>query len=356
MASQTNKRHSTQHPPAAKGSRRMLYIMLTAAVLIGISLVALYPVVMVGAPNTALIKIPRGASSESVDDSLTKYMGKDYAAKVMGLVKLRGTDLSTRHGAYEIQKGTNALSAMRCLTSGGQKPIRITVNGFRSLPLLVKKISEKMEFTPDSLWAALGDTTLLAKYGLNTDNAMAIFVDDTYEIFWTSSPREVIAKFAENYNYLWDDEKRAKAAELNLSPAQVMIIASIVDEETNTNSEKGTIGRLYINRLHKGMPLQADPTVRYALGDFTIKRILAKDLRVQSPYNTYLHRGLPPGPIRTTSTRTVTSILDAPPNDYIYMCAKEDFSGSHNFASSYKEHTENALRYQKALDAQGIKR
>ena len=134
-----------------------------------------------------------------------------------------------------------------------------------------------------------------------------------------------------------------------------MIICSIVDEESNAKSEKGTIGRLYINRLKKGMKLQADPTVRFALNDFTIRRVTRNHLTVDSPYNTYQVEGLPPGPIRTTSVETIDAVLNSQPNDYLYMCAKEDFSGTHNFAADYATHQENARRYQNALNERGIK-
>ena len=172
---------------------------------------------------------------------------------------------------------------------------------------------------------------------------------------WSGTPEKIIEKIGKNYSNVWNDERRKKAASLGMTPQQVMILASIVDEETNAASEKGTIGRLYINRLDKGMRLQADPTVKYAIGDFEKKRITKQDLQFESPYNTYRNGGLPPGPIRTTSKRTIDAILDSKPHRYLYMCAREDFSGRHNFAETYGDHTRNALRYQHALDERGIK-
>ena len=334
----------------------MLWILLCLSLCIIIFLVMLYPAVMVGAEKEANIKIPRGATTEQVRDSLSKHLGDEFAGHVMRLAALRGTDFSKRHGAYTVTKGMNALEAMRKITSGAQTPVRITINGFRNFPLLIDKISEKMEFPADSLRALVNDPQVMAQYGLTPDNAMALFLDDTYEIYWTASARDLLKKIGDHYLFVWSPTFQKQVAEQGLTPAEMTILASIVDEETNNAAEKGVIGQLYLNRLHSRMKLQADPTVRFAIGDFTIKRITKKDLGFESPYNTYLHNGLPPGPIRTTSHATIKSILEAKPNNYLYMCASEDFTGTHNFATTYDEHLRNATRYQSALDKMGITR
>lgn len=328
--------------------------MLALALLITAFMVVIYPLVMVGAPNSGDVRIPRNATAENVCDSLTKEFGKSYAEKVMKVIRMRKTDLKTRHGLYHIEKGTNALSATRKLTSGGETPVRLTINVFRNLPLLVDKISAKLDFPRDSLWSALSDTEFMASFGVTPEQAMAIFMNNTYEVYWSSTAREAVEKIGDNYKLLWGETNRHKAANLGLTPAEVTILSTIVDEETNSENEKGTIGRLYVNRLKTGMRLQADPTVKFAVNDFTLRRITAKHLRIQSPYNTYLHHGLPPGPIRTPDEETIMAILDSEPNDYLYMCAKEDFSGQHNFAVSYSDHVQNALRYRYALDRNNI--
>lgn len=339
-----------------RAGKTMLFVLLGLALFIIAFLLFLYPITMVGAPQEANIKIPKGATEQNVRDSLTKYMGESYANTVVRLSHMRRADFSKRHGAYTIPKGTNAFTAMRKLTSGAQTPIRITINGFRSLDKLVERISDKMEFTPDSLYRVLENRIFLSAYGLTPENVLALFVDDTYEVYWNTSALDVVRKIGDNYRLLWSEEHREAANELGLSPSDIMIIASIADEETNRISEKGTIGRLYINRLQNNMRLQADPTIRFALGNYTIQRITKADLKVESPYNTYLHDGLPPGPIRTTSSTTVSNILNSMPHNYLYMCAKEDFSGSHNFAATYDEHLRNATRYQSALNENGITR
>lgn len=348
----SNGRKTSNRPQ--KAPKRMIYILLGLAFVIIASLCSAYPYVITSTQEIAVIKIPANASNKNVSDTLTKYYGEAFAGRVMRIAALRKVDFSRRHGAYEIDPGANAIAVARRISSGAQTPVRITINGFRSLDLLTERVSSKLDFTADQLRAELNNPETLSPYGLTPDNAMALFVDDSYDLYWSATPREFIDKIGRNYLTLWNEERRSKATELNLSPSDIMIIASIVDEETNALSEKGTIGQLYINRLRKGMALQSDPTVRFALNDFTIKRVKGNHLQVDSPYNTYRNKGLPPGPIRTTGKATVDAILNSPANDYLYMCAKEDFSGTHNFAVTFSEHTENAKRYRNALDTLGI--
>lgn len=305
------------------------------------------------APSSAVVRIPAGASKEQLRDSIWKYLGEPYAKKVSRLVGLRGTDLSTRHGAYLLEAGMSPLDAARRLTSGPQEPQTITINGFRLLPVLEEKVAARFDFPKDSLAAVLSDPEVVREYGLTPEQAMALFINDSYQFYWNASPAEVVGKIGSHYNDVWTPQRSAKAEALGLKPVDVMILASIVDEESNKLDEKGTIGRLYVNRLKSGMKLQADPTVRYAGGDFTVKRVKNPN-SIDSPYNTYIHPGLPPGPIRTTSVETIDAILDSKPHDYLYMCAKEDFSGYHNFAATYAEHQANARRYKRELDRRGI--
>lgn len=337
-----------------KFPKRMSYILLGLAFIIIALLIMLYPLVMEHTDSSATIRIPANATVQNVTDTLSKYYGNGFAKKVVRLCKLRNVDFATRHGAYEIPAGANAITAMRRISSGGQTPVRITINGFRDLDLLCSRIAAKMEFSEADMREALADPATLQPYHLSFNQALALFLDDTYEVYWTTSPRELIAKIGSNYSRYWNTANRNKAEALGISPADATIIASIADEETNKAAEKGTIGRLYINRLKKGMRLQSDPTIRFALRDYSIRRVTRKHLGVDSPYNTYAHAGLPPGPIRTTSRTTLDAILNSEPSNYLYMCAKEDFSGTHNFASTFEEHSKNARLYQKALNERGI--
>ncbi len=348
------KKNNTTRKSAAKGSRKALYFWLGGAAIVVVAVVIVCSVMLSGmAPSSAIVRIPARASKQQLHDSISKYLGEGYAAKVSRLVGLRGTDLNSRHGAYLIEAGMSPLNAMRRLTSGPQEPLTITINGFRLLPVLEDKVAARFDFSKDSIAAALSDPVLLREYGLVPEQALALFFNDSYEFYWDASPEDVVKKVGAHYNDVWTSERKAKAKELGLTPADVMILASIVDEESNKLDEKGAIGRLYINRLQRGMRLEADPTVRYAGGDFTVKRI-TRPKEIESPYNTYLHAGLPPGPIRTTSVETIDAILNSSPHNYIFMCAKEDFSGYHNFAATYSEHQANARRYKRELDRRGI--
>ncbi len=351
-----NKKKTKGKSSAEEKKRQVKRKVIAAASLcLGIMVgVAIWMILFSGiSPSSAVVKIPSHASREQLHDSIAKYLGEPYAKKVSRLVGLRGTNLDARHGAYLIEAGMSPLTAMRRLTSGPQEPLTITINGFRLLPVLEEKVAARFDFSKDSLASVLSDLETMNAYGLTPEQALALFFNDSYEFFWNASPAEVVGKIGSHYNDIWTPERQAKAKALGLSPADVMTVASIVDEESNKLDEKGTIGRLYINRLHRGMRLEADPTVRYAGGDFSVKRV--KNPRsIESPYNTYIHEGLPPGPIRTTSVETIDAILDSKPHDYIFMCAKEDFSGYHNFAATYQEHQANARRYKRELDRRGI--
>lgn len=357
-----NNGKSPQTPPTLpeinrpkKKTFKIASLFLIIALILAIVLMCL-PLLIKKAAHDALIKIPRHATNEMVHDSISKYLDDDYAEKVMRVAKVRGSDFGERYGAYLIEQGMSPLQAEHRLSHGAQQPQTVTINRFRKLEDMANKVAVKFDFTAQDLLDVINDEKLLSQYGLTPSQALSLFVEDSYEFYWTASPQAFIQKIGANYNKIWNEERTAKAKELGLTPTEVMIIASIVDEETNKLDEKDEIGRLYINRYQKGMKLQADPTVKYAVGDFSLRRILNSHLKTSSPYNTYLNKGLPPGPIRTTSLATIDQILNSAPSDDLYMCAKEDFSGRHNFAATYQEHLANAKRYQAALNKRGIKK
>ena len=341
--------------PSDSGKRTSLYLIVGVVAVFVAAVILSAPLLLSGSKKDATVYIPRDATKAQVSDTLHKYFEKGYADRVMFMIKAQRIDLSKRYGAYFIPEGTSPFRAMRKLSRGAQTPVRLTINHFRDFNALSEAIGAKIDASPEEFRRAATDPKFLAEYGLTPDQALSLFIEDSYDVYWSTTPEEIVKKIAKNYTGFWNDENRRKAAAKGLTPGEVMIIASIADEESNMADEKGRIGQLYINRLNKGMRLQADPTVRYAVGDFTIKRVTSKHLQTESPYNTYLIDGLPPAPIRTTSKRTLQAILDEGPSDELYMCAREDFSGYHNFAADYATHTQNALRYQHALDQRNIK-
>jgi UPF0755 protein len=258
-------------------------------------------------------------------------------------------------GRYRIEAGMNNLELVKLLASGRQEPVKIVINKFRNRFDLYGAVARKLEADSVRLARLFTDDKLMRKHGFNSENSLAMIVPNTYEFYWNTDAAEFLERMFTEYSKFWSAERREKSRRLGLSPEEVMVLASIVEEETNKNDEKGTVAQVYLNRLNMGMKLQADPTVKFAVGDFAIKRVTGKHLEVASPFNTYYVTGLPPAPICTPSIATIDAVLNSSPHDYLYFCAREDFSGYHRFARTYKEHQQNARLYQKALDKLNIK-
>ena len=260
-----------------------------------------------------------------------------------------------RPGNYELRDGDSMRDIWNRFASGAQTPVRVVVGAPRTLDRLAASLGSQL--MPDSAAFAevMFNDTLVKAMGYDTRTLPALFIPNTYEMWWTLTPEEFMQRMKKEHDRFWTSERMKKAERVGLTPVEVATLASIVDEETNQASEKPVVAGLYLNRLSRGIPLQADPTVKFAVGDPTLRRILYAHLEVESPYNTYRHAGLPPGPIRVASVQGLEAVLDASRHDYLYMCAKEDFSGFHNFASTLAEHNANARRYQNALNQRGIK-
>ena len=264
-------------------------------------------------------------------------------------------DYTVRTGRYVIEPGRKALDVFRQLRNGQQSPVMITVPEVRTVDRLAGRLSAKLMLDSANIAQALADEAFCQKQGYDTATIFCLFVPNTYEVYWNISLDALMQRMQKEHDAFWNDERRHKAEAQGLTPNEVVILASIIDEETANNAEKPVIAGMYLNRLKKGMLLQADPTVKYALGDFTLKRILNRHLEVDSPYNTYKYAGLMPGPIRLPSLQAIEAVLNPDSNDFLYMCAKEDFSGTHNFARTLAEHSQNARRYQQALNQRGIR-
>ncbi|HEY2582638.1 MAG TPA: endolytic transglycosylase MltG [Mucilaginibacter sp.] len=259
-------------------------------------------------------------------------------------------------GRYRLHAGISNRRLINMLASGSQEPVTISFHNLRLKEQFAGFISKKIEPDSTAIIRLLDSASFVQNYGFTTDNVYTMFLPNSYQLYWNTSPEKLFKRMYVNYQKFWTPERTQKAQAINLSPIQVSILASIVDAEALHDDEMPTIAGLYLNRLNKGMKLEADPTVIFAKNDFTIKRVLSKYLSFDSPYNTYLHTGLPPGPIMMPSINAVDAVLDYKKTDYIYMCAKEDFSGYHNFASNMADHLANARRFQQALNERNIKR
>ncbi|MCM1354918.1 MAG: endolytic transglycosylase MltG [Staphylococcus sp.] len=298
------------------------------------------------------IYIPRESSTAAVKDSMKINLGSSMGTRVYILWKLMGGDADRSQGAYKVAPGQSALTISRRVATGRQTPVEVRFNGTRTMDQLAKRIASQLQCTPEEFIEACDE--VLPDSGFTRDWYPAAFIPDTYQFYWSAAPRNVIRRLLDYRNRFWNDDRRAKAKSMGLTPVQVATIASIVEEETAKADEKPKVARLYLNRLNKGIKLQADPTVKFASGDFSLRRITGKHLAIESPYNTYKVSGLPPGPIRIPASATLDDVLNAPHHDYIYMCAKEDFSGYHNFATDYQTHMANARRYQAELNKRNI--
>lgn len=294
----------------------------------------------------------------TTEADLLQQLSTDARARSLAGWKLlrKLTDFHPRAGRYAIQPDDNLIAVFRRLRNGQQAPVRLTIPSVRRLSRLAGTLSEKLMLDSTEVAEAFADSTFAASYGYTTATLPALFIPNTYEVYWTITLDALMQRMQRENDSFWKSDGRDEAAQrLGMSHNEVITLASIVDEETNATSEKPRVAGLYLNRLRLGMPLQADPTVKFAIGDDTLRRILGSHLRIANPYNTYLNTGLPPGPIRIASISGIDAVLKAERHDYLYFCAKEDFSGTHNFARTFAEHQQNARRYQRALNERGIK-
>ena len=258
-------------------------------------------------------------------------------------------------GKYEIEPKLNYVELIRMLRNGNQIPVKLAFNNVRLKKDFAEKVGNQLMFGPERLASALSDPEICRSFGLDTVTIVSMFLPNTYEVYWTISVAQFLERMKKEYDRFWTAARLAKARELSLSPLEVSVLASIVEEETADKSEYPIVSGLYINRLRKGMLLQADPTVKFAVGDFGLRRILFAHLEIDSPYNTYKNRGLPPGPIRIPSISGIDAVLNYTHHNYLYMVAKEDFSGKHNFAVTLSEHNRNAEKYRTALNRNNIR-
>ena len=273
------------------------------------------------------------------------------------LAKQKKYTTNIKPGRYKINRGLNNNQLINLLRSGKQTPINLTFNNLKSKEQLAGVVSKYIEADSISIIKYINSTEFQQSLELNNNNITCIFLPNTYEFYWNTSAKDFADRMLKEYTKFWNSNRINKAKKINLNSYEVSILASIVEQEQNVRlDEQATIAGLYLNRLKKGIKLESDPTLIFALGDFSIKRVLNKDKKVDSKYNTYKHIGLPPGPICIPSIKAIDAVLNARNHNYIFMCAKDDFSGYHNFATNYRDHLKNARLYQKALNKRKILR
>lgn len=296
-------------------------------------------------------------TGSNYDDLITNLKTKDILNSPSSFATAAGKmnlPTSLKPGRYRLKKGMTNRTLVNMIKAGNQEPVKLKFQNIRKKENFAAYLASNLEADSLGFISVLDSTSLISKYGFNQDNVYAMFIPNTYEMYWNVSPIEFMERMHKEYDKFWTAERKQKAASLNLTPAQVYTLASIVDAEALYDKEMPIIAGLYLNRLNKGILLQADPTVIFANNDFTVKRVTNKLLQVQSLYNTYKYAGLPPGPIMMPSINAIDAVLNRQQNDFIYMCAKEDFSGYHNFAATKAEHEINAKKYREALNKRNI--
>lgn len=303
----------------------------------------------------AYVFIKPGEQLDEVTAELQKKLWLRYPSIFSRLASFKGLGEKLRPGRYAVTPKMTMSDVIQTLSEGEQAPVKITMGALRTSQEITKHITSHLLLPQSKLDSLLADPNTCASYGLNPHSIRSLFVRGDYEVLWDTSAEDLMDTVYRHYKRLWTDERVTKASALGYTPAEITALSAIVEAESSKLDEYPRIAGLYINRLRKNIPLQSDPTVKFALGNFSLKRILYDHLKVQSPYNTYQVKGLTPGPICIPRSETIDKVLSAEEHQYLYMCARETFDGYHNFATTYAEHLANSRRYQKALDERGIK-
>jgi UPF0755 protein len=331
---------------------------LILLLIILIFLFAAEGVFLVFGPGTAF-KSPRyelyihtGMNYQQLDSVFRKDQVLIHPSVFNWLAKRASYTAAIKAGKYEIHEGMSLWSVLKMLRNGRQEPVNIVITKLRTREDLAELIGKKLECDSGEFMQYLNNTDTLKSYGLDTNTVMTMVFPNTYTYFWNTTPSRIFKKMEVAAQAFWTPERLQAAADHHLNRVTAYILSSIVEEETTRKEDKPRIASVYLNRISSGMRLSADPTVKFALRRFDLKRVYEKYLLVESPYNTYLNSGLPPGPICTPSMESMEAVLNAPDTKYLYFVAKPDFSGYSNFAETFPEHLKNAKEYQKALDEQ----
>ena len=334
----------------------VITVLVVLAALILPDLYKKYFKANVNVTTKTYLYIRTNATYQQVLDSIDKHQLFIDKASFLSLADDRGFRTRFKSGRYPFEKGMNNRQILNMLVAGNQEAVDLSFRNIRLKENFAASAAKKLEFDSTSLVQLLDSVEFIEAYGFNKENVYTMFIPNSYQMYWNISAKDFFERMNKEYIKFWNEERLAKAKALNLSQQDVTILASIVDSEALMDKEMPTIAGLYLNRLTKGIKLEADPTVIFANNDFTIRRVLNRHLRKESPYNTYMNLGLPPGPITMPSINAIDAVLNHESHNYIFMCAKEDFSGYHNFATNLSEHLANARKFQAALNARNIKK
>jgi UPF0755 protein len=338
-----------------KFGKAIIVIVSVGLLVVGVRGYQLYMYVF--QPNVKhnlILEIPHEATYNQVADSLKTNDALENLKSFEWVAKKKNYPATVKPGRYLLEKGMSNNEAIDMLRGGKQQPVDLTFNNVRKKEQFAAAIDKYLEADSVQVLKIFYDTLLIKELGFSPSTFPTMFIPNTYEIYWTTSPGNFAKRMKIEYDKFWNEERKTKADRIGLTPIEVSILASIVQEETVKNDEKPVVAGLYLNRLKRGMPLQADPTIKYAVNNFTLRRVLNTHLEMDSPYNTYKFAGLPPGPINFPEISSIDAVLNPKKHNFIYMCAKSDFSGYHNFAQTLAQHNRNADAYRAALDANKI--
>ncbi len=336
-------------------SRKFIIPVVACLLIIGGLLWYFFFSSFTSADKTNYVYIDNDDTIDSVLTKLQPYATSHGMTGYTTLVRHSSYPEHVKTGRYAVEPGLSTFNLFRHMKNGIQTPFNLTVPSVRTMDRMAQTVTTKLLMDSTALAKLLTDQATCQKMGFDTATIAALFIPNTYDIYWNISPEKFLERMKKEHDRFWNEQRKQKAKAVGLTPIEVATLASIIDEETANDAEKPMIAGMYLNRLRDHMPLQADPTVKFALKDFALKRIYNSMLTIDNPYNTYRNEGLPPGPIRVASVAGLEAVLNPVQHDYLYMCAKEDFSGTHNFARTYSEHLQNAARYSKALNERGIK-
>lgn len=345
----------------SRSRRRQIIVTIFALLIIGGAITGYLGYRMIYKPNVWLngqssvaFNIKSGSTWDDVKQMLYKNGTIIHRESFERLAIYMKYPDHIKSGHYILKEGMSNKQIITKLRSKQQDPVKLVFNNIRIKEELAGHIAEQLETDSVSLLKLLNDADYLKEFGFTTDNIISMFIPNTYEVYWDITPEKFMEKMRKEYNAFWTTERKARLIAIRLTELQAITMASIVEKETNRNDEKPDVAGVYMNRLRDGWLLQADPTLVYALGDFSIKRVLNVYKTIDSPYNTYKYIGLPPGPICLPSISSIDAVLNYRQHQYMYFCAREDFSGYHNFAVTMNEHLLNAAKYQQALNQKGI--